>query len=155
RAVEHMMAKDPAARPQSYDELIHELEALRPGRQEHSGFWARGMAMLIDLAPLGILAAILHLFALPIALAYFWVAHARFGRTLGKWLLRLQVIDANGEPPGWKKAGIRLLVFLWGPIVWTALAFGIYFTYRETGFVIKPGQVQSGQLVGPVMYGIA
>ncbi|MFF5108254.1 RDD family protein [Streptosporangium sp. NPDC000509] len=44
--------------------------------------------------------------------AYFWVQHALWGQTLGKRLWRLKVVSSTiGEPPSFRHAGIRALVY--------------------------------------------
>ncbi|MER5622764.1 RDD family protein [Streptosporangium sp. NPDC002544] len=43
---------------------------------------------------------------------YFWLQHALWGQTLGKRLWRLKVVSGvTGEPPGFRQAGMRALVY--------------------------------------------
>ncbi|GLW08655.1 hypothetical protein Misp01_37850 [Microtetraspora sp. NBRC 13810] len=46
-----------------------------------------------------------------VAFLYFWLQHARWGRTPGKWLLGLKVVSrSTGEPPALGPAAVRSLV---------------------------------------------
>lgn len=45
--------------------------------------------------------------AIVLPLAYYIVAHARFGRTLGKLALRLRVVSCEGERIGWTRSILR------------------------------------------------
>lgn len=43
---------------------------------------------------------------------YFWLQHALWGQTLGKRLWRLKVVSGvTGETPGFRQAGMRVLVY--------------------------------------------
>jgi uncharacterized RDD family membrane protein YckC/predicted Ser/Thr protein kinase len=154
RLVDRMMAKEPAGRPASYDELLAALDAVRPGRQEHSGFWARGMALLIDATLLGLCGIFLHNWALLLAVVYFGAGSLWRGQTVGKWLLRLRVTDLGGNPVGWRRALIRLLAFSWGPLIWVLLGALLYYVYRDRYIAFQPGKLTADQLVGPIIWGI-
>ncbi len=46
-----------------------------------------------------------------VALAvYFWVGHAVWGLTLGKWLVGIQVVRQDGTVPGWWRSAVRAIV---------------------------------------------
>ena len=46
--VDRLLAKDPADRFDSYDELLDALEAAAPRAMDYTGFWARAAAGLLD-----------------------------------------------------------------------------------------------------------
>lgn len=53
-----------------------------------------------------------------IALAYYWLQHALWGRTIGKRALRTAVVTASGRSKiGAGAAGIRAVVFIFGPVI--------------------------------------
>ena len=52
------------------------------------------------------------------AILYFWVAHAIWGQTLGKRLMRIKVVRANGRPPGFGWGIIRVLVMFALATLW-------------------------------------
>jgi uncharacterized RDD family membrane protein YckC len=74
-------------------------------------------------------------------LAYWVIAQAMFGRTFGKWLLRLRVVGPDGGPPGWTRALIRNLV-LGSPSLLLALmgvfiaATGMFFTDESVAIAV-------------------
>jgi hypothetical protein len=90
-----------------------------PLDDRYAGFWQRFAAHWIDvlvLLPLGL--AVIKLdaisrttaiaIAVPVAalnLAYTIVGHGRFGKTVGKWAMRIRVARTSGEPIGWRQAG--------------------------------------------------
>ena len=116
QVVERMMAKTPADRPATYDELIAALEAVGSAQRELSGFKARSVALAIDLAPVPPLAYLLGA----------WVTPVR-----GGLLHPLPPPDrpdpgqthpqAGGHRPAaarrlsWKTSILRFLAFAWGP----------------------------------------
>lgn len=53
---------------------------------------------------------LLLVFLAVIEVGYYWVPTALWGQTLGKRLLGIKVVDAEGEPPGWGQAAMRELV---------------------------------------------
>ncbi len=53
---------------------------------------------------------LLLVFLAVIEVGYYWVPTALWGQTLGKRLLGIKVVDAEGEPPGWGRAAMRELV---------------------------------------------
>jgi uncharacterized RDD family membrane protein YckC/predicted Ser/Thr protein kinase len=149
--VDRMMAKDPHQRFQTYDELLAALDAARPERQSHSGFIARAMATAVDAVLFLPVFWLLHVWAWLLVIAYSIIGHARFGQTVGKWFLKLRVVDAEGRKIGWKRATIRFFAEMWAPIVWVGLGIGVYVQYGEGGAVLK----KSEDLVAPLLYMLA
>jgi uncharacterized RDD family membrane protein YckC len=81
----------------------------------YMGFWIRVPAALIDYAVLGILGFLLELTGVPVLgnpllivayLAEVW-AIGRTGQTLGKKLFGIMVVNAQGSPPGFRRAFVR------------------------------------------------
>jgi uncharacterized RDD family membrane protein YckC/predicted Ser/Thr protein kinase len=153
--VERMMAKDPNARFQTYDELLGALDAARPGRQSHSGFIARAIATVIDAAILAPTFIVLHSWAWLLVVAYSIVAHARFGQTIGKWFLKLKVVDAEGQKIGWKRAAIRFFAEMWAPVVWVGLGIGFYFQFQDAAQGFHMDLKRSEDFVAPLLYALA
>jgi hypothetical protein len=122
---DRMMAKRPDDRPKSYDELIDVLEEISPERTRPAGLMARGFALLVDFLLLAIVGGVLGLalgshgdgtfMLLYGAPVYAIVAHARWGKTLGKAALEIEVA-ARGRRGG---LGLRTAVLrfalAWGP----------------------------------------
>ena len=79
--IERLMAKEPAARYATYDEMIAALEAAAPEKTRFAGFWARGAAVSIDVALAGVVIGFLGLPGLLLHLAYVTIAHATRGQT--------------------------------------------------------------------------
>lgn len=117
-----LCAKDPAARPQSMREVVRLLESIRPRAVRPAPFATRGAAFALDVLLLAIVASALgfvadHLgawfgletgawawlgFALAlaaIALTSQWGMERRYGGSVGKLLLGVAVVDANGARP--------------------------------------------------------
>jgi uncharacterized RDD family membrane protein YckC len=116
-AIDRMMARRAADRFASYDELIDELEACAPIRDEPAGVWPRGAAVVLNLIasiaitiPLGVWGLLVHL-------AYMTIAHARSGQTLGKYLMRIRVVRTDGRRLGLGLAALRTLLVMWYPIL--------------------------------------
>jgi uncharacterized RDD family membrane protein YckC/predicted Ser/Thr protein kinase len=149
RALERMMAKDPARRFETYDDLIEVLEGLRPGHREYSGFWARAMAFGIDAVPVLVALLFLGPWGLLVGAAYFVLLHKLFGQTLGKLLLRLRVTDLEGRRLSWKAAAVRFLVFSWGPSLWLLTAFILYEVAKTTRVSFRLIDLHRGDMVGP------
>jgi uncharacterized RDD family membrane protein YckC len=125
---DRMMAKRPADRFASYDELIAALEQASPRVIRPAGGWARTFALAIDCG-LTLLAgipitAIAQVFGArgsePVFVAmaiYFILANARYGRTYGKRALELQIVADGGKPGGLglRRAAQRWAA-QWGPV---------------------------------------
>jgi uncharacterized RDD family membrane protein YckC len=121
--VERLMAKKPDERFTSYDELLAALAAAAPEHVEFAGFWARGAALAIDCALGSALIAALGAVGLVVFVAYVTLAHAYFGRTLAKHLLRIEVQRLDGSRLGLPRALARTLVGLWLPFLVGLLVF--------------------------------
>jgi predicted Ser/Thr protein kinase len=105
-----MMAADPDERFASYDDLINELDRVTPAVTRPAGIVARGAAALLDLlilVPFAILAEMLpyqlvirdEIVWLPALWLYGTLATWRYGRTLGKALLDLEVVSIRSRRP--------------------------------------------------------
>ncbi|GFN31506.1 RDD family protein [Paenibacillus xylaniclasticus] len=58
---------------------------------------------------------------------YFWLYEARSGATVGKWMLRIRVVNREGRPLGWKGSFIRNVIRIaeFSPFMLSGLAAGI------------------------------
>lgn len=134
-AVDALILKMMAARPEdrfaSYDALVRALDLASDSESRPAGFWVRSVAMLLDLAAVGIVLGIarmllvqagLDLARIPVtlpavALMYVWAIH-RKGATLGKAVMELEVIDVDTlARPSIGRATWRALVMFGLPIV--------------------------------------
>ena len=111
------MVKDRARRYATYDDLLAALDAAAPERIEHAGFWTRGAAAGIDLALASLLIGALGGFGLVVFIASIAVAHGLYGRTLGKYLLRIEVQRLDGGRLGIPRALARTFAGLWLPFL--------------------------------------
>ncbi len=125
-----MMAKRPEDRFASYDQLIAELERVSPIRARPAGFFVRGFAALIDFI-IAALASVPIQLVLPdlnrhailwmCIVAYHTIATARWGRTVGRALLEIEVVSASsGRPPPVARAALRF-VLEYGPVATVAI----------------------------------
>lgn len=121
--VGRMMAKDPAARFDSYDELIGALEAVRPQRNTPAGLWVRAMAVAVDGTLMLVVAALLRDLFWLVFVPYFVVGWWRWGQTVGKWLFRIRVRTKANGPVGLGASLRRFVVFAVG--VWIMVALDI------------------------------
>lgn len=112
-----LMQKDPADRYASYDALIADLENAAPQAVQYGGFWVRGAAVGIDMLLAGMLIGLLGWLGLVLHLAYVTVAQARYGRTVGKYLLSLKVQRSDGGALGFGRSLARTLAALWLPFL--------------------------------------
>jgi uncharacterized RDD family membrane protein YckC len=152
RLVDRMMAKQPSARFPDYDQLIAALEGARPGNQGLSGFRARAFALAIDLVPVVVLAWFVGPWAFLAAAVYSIACHRMFGRTLGKWLLKLRVTDLKGRGLSWQASAVRFGAFSWGMIAWAALALVVYFAHRFERVSFQLANLTLGELAVPLAY---
>jgi uncharacterized RDD family membrane protein YckC len=152
QVVERMMAKAPADRPATYDDLIAALDAIGSAQRELSGFKSRSVALAIDLAPVPPLWFLLGPWVMPVVVAYFILCHRLTGQTLGKRILRLAVTDRSGGRLSWKRAALRFVAFAWGPIAWTLLGASIYFVHRGERVSFELSHLTKQQLVEPLLY---
>jgi hypothetical protein len=137
-----MMAKRAEDRFASYDELIAELERISPARTAPAGFAVRTIAAGIDLAGCAALTGVLTLSAGwgaryvafgAIVLVYTTIALARWGQTVGRALLEIEVVSVEtGGPPRLRDAFVRTLLELGPP----ALATGTARPHEGLGFVM-------------------
>ncbi|WP_164779657.1 RDD family protein [Paenibacillus kobensis] len=58
---------------------------------------------------------------------YYWLNEAWFGATVGKWALRVRVVNKEGQPPGLRKSLIRNLIRIaeFSPFMLNGFAAGI------------------------------
>ncbi|MCB9563132.1 MAG: RDD family protein [Kofleriaceae bacterium] len=132
--VARMMAKRPEDRFADYDALIAELERVSPARTRPAGAVVRAIAAVIDFILVGIVASLIALVLgvddntpLVIALGalYVVVGLARFGTTVGRALLELEVVSVAGRRhPSWGRAVLRFAVE-YGPMMATVIVQGI------------------------------
>jgi len=124
--IARMMAPSPADRFASYDELIRAIERASVEHMRPAGTWVRAMAGLADLIIASMVALALMLpvqllthsklgetgASVFIALSlYQIVALARRGRTLGQWMLELEVVDVvTGGKPSLGRAATRVII---------------------------------------------
>jgi Protein kinase domain/RDD family len=128
-----MMAPDPADRFQTYDELLRELDLVSSRHTRPAGAWARSIATSIDFLVVTLLALLV---AVPfgghgdvdsyigngLILVYATVTIARWGTTIGKAVLELQVVSiADGGKPSLTQAFVREIT-LFGPTVLASFA---------------------------------
>ncbi|MCE9578432.1 MAG: protein kinase [Deltaproteobacteria bacterium] len=127
-----MMAKRPEDRFDSYDALIAELERISPVRTPPAGVWVRMMAAGLDLvACLFLTALVANVLPTVEENAILWgtvlvfmpLAIARWGRTLGRALLEIEVVSVTtGRPPTWRRAMLRTLAEYGVPALMTVFA---------------------------------
>jgi uncharacterized RDD family membrane protein YckC len=122
--VDRMMAKAPADRFASYDDLLAAIDQASPDERP-AGFWVRATAALVDFMAIGVTAGLIGLALRPfvavsplddallwlLAGAYMVITARRFGRTAGKALFELEIVP-DGRPGRltWRQAGVRALV---------------------------------------------
>lgn len=121
-AIARMMAKRPADRPASYDELIAELDRANPVRSRPAGLWPRLVAGLVDLIvaalisiPLGMLIddgnlglGLYFLVLAPLLLR-------RFGTTPGHSLFETEVVPLHADRVTFFQGATRYLTMV-GPM---------------------------------------
>jgi serine/threonine protein kinase len=141
RLCSRMMAPAPADRFASYDDLIRAIELTSVDHMRPAGLWVRSMAGFVDLMVASALAAALvlpleYLFTgsgsdlgasiLIVYALYATVLTARSGRTLGKWLFELEVIDVvTGVKPSLRRATIRASLPIAGPCLGELVKFAL------------------------------
>jgi uncharacterized RDD family membrane protein YckC len=114
--VERLMAKKPADRYASYDELIAVLEAAAPDAVEYAGFWTRAAASLVNLGIAAILVALLGWAGVVVHLLHITIGHAYWGASVGKYLMRIRVLRSNGQLLGLRRSIVRTILSLWQPL---------------------------------------
>lgn len=138
-----LMQKDPVDRYASYDALIAELERATPRAIQYGGFWVRGAAVGIDLMLLGALIGFLGWPGLVLHLAYVTVFQARYGQTLGKYLLNLKVQRTDGSALGFGRSLARTLSSLWLAFL---VGLVILLTQGRGGLLHTINQMQPSQM---------
>jgi uncharacterized RDD family membrane protein YckC len=150
--IARMMAPSPADRFASYDELIRAIELSSVDHMRPAGFWVRSMAALVDLLATAVVAgALFAVIALVnrrgaysdvdlnvlVFLAYLLGATAlvaRTGRTPGKWLFELEVVDtATGQRPSLRRAAIRAIVLCGLPLAGALAKWGLTLSGHKHG----------------------
>jgi len=121
---DRMMAKQPADRFASYDDLLAAIERLSAEHSPPAGFWVRSFAALFDFFALTLLLIPMWQLGfvksgdwilLVLAAPYLILPTARWGKTLGKKLLQIEVVPAErAGPVGLRQSAVRCLVQL-GP----------------------------------------
>ena len=119
--IDRMIAKDPAARYESYDDLLADLARTAPRPAEAAPPTLRAIAVLIDLILVGALpgwlnsallgSSLVENFLVWLIPAFLIACLAWPGITPGKWLLRLRATRPDGQPMGVPRAALRLLIF--------------------------------------------
>ncbi|MFO0619049.1 MAG: protein kinase [Polyangiaceae bacterium] len=117
RIIERLMKKKREERYASYAELIAALEAAAPRPVEYAGFWARGAALLIDVVLGSVLIGLFRMIGLGVFLLYMSLGHGLLQKTVGKYLLRLEVVRPDGTRLGAPRAFLRTAVKFWFPIL--------------------------------------
>ncbi len=115
--VHRLLAKEPADRFASHDDLLDALHAAAPGSAPAAGFFTRGMAVGIDCVIAGILIWALGWPGIFVHLAYVTLGHWRFGQTVGKYLMRIRVSMTGGGRVPLGRALLRTLLALWYPFL--------------------------------------
>ncbi len=137
--IERMMAKEPAERYQSYDDLVEALEAARPRRSTPAGLWVRAMALAVDTVLFLILLSLLGDFALLAFASYQVVGWWRWGQTVGKWLFRIRVRALSNAKPTFRQAVLRFLASNVHIFVIVAASFAIWFLSGTWGEDLPDG----------------
>ncbi|MEK8127236.1 RDD family protein [Paenibacillus filicis] len=98
---------------------------------EYAGFWIRAVAFVIDLALLSLISYLygkLGLQPLPVIAnlglsLYFLLLTGLFGQTLGKRIVGIRVVRADGTVPSWGAALIRETIGKWLSILLLGIGF--------------------------------
>lgn len=123
-----LLARDPAQRFQSYDELTEELRHWQPRDVVPAGRISRGIAMFLDVSLVGIFFGVTQtvedemgsrtfsigksLYSIPafiITGALIWWLVRRWGCTPGKKLMQLRIVDQFGIRPTQAKLAVKAL----------------------------------------------
>ncbi len=122
--IEKMMEKSPEDRYQSYDELLEDLERVRPVSLPKAGRVQQGLAWLIDMALVNTAAQVLTLpvrwigvpnllfplaFIGVIAPMLAGMVQAKWGTTPGKKMFQIRIVDRYGLVPGKATLGTRMV----------------------------------------------
>jgi uncharacterized RDD family membrane protein YckC len=110
-----LMEKEPASRYPSYEALTEALEAAAPTRVEYAGFWTRAASSVLDGAIASGVITLLGWSGLLLFIAYATAAHAYFGQTAAKYVLRIQVQRLDGTRLGLARSLVRTVAAMWLP----------------------------------------
>jgi uncharacterized RDD family membrane protein YckC len=123
--LDRMMAKDPEQRFASYDDLVVAIEQAAPIARP-AGFFVRTAALVIDLFLVSMVLGLIGSnladpwadLVVPFGLsAYAIVCMGRFGKSLGKLLMEIEIVPEGRQGrPGWRAALLRF-VAQWGPLL--------------------------------------
>jgi uncharacterized RDD family membrane protein YckC/tRNA A-37 threonylcarbamoyl transferase component Bud32 len=151
-----MMAPKPADRFADYDELLRAIELASVAQTRPGGFWVRAIAMGIDMIVLTLATAFTFngiaslagyepydlLLQFVVMTAYFGFAHARWGRTIGKAIFELEVVDVvTTRKPSLAVSLRRAIIMFAIPIILGVLeiAVDVLTDDREVPDVISAG----------------
>lgn len=152
--IERLMEKDPADRFADFVALREAIDAARNRAAPSAGFFARASAMAVDFVPSALLSGTLAALQLPIgwlAVALGWAMfERRWGKTLGKRLFALRVVEAHDERPRIAKVLLRNVTKYWGLIGieilqalpvsrWRDIASAVVGLLWILGFVVAAG----------------
>lgn len=124
--VQRLMSKEPEARFGDYVTLRAAIDQARVREAPAVGGFTRTAAFLLDLVPAGLLAGLtseLHdaLSWIPVILV--WAAlESRWGKTLGKRLFAMRVVERHERTPTFLRAVWRNTVKHWGALVASVLS---------------------------------
>lgn len=130
-----MMAARPEDRYASYDDLLRALELASDSESRPAGFWVRGVAMTLDFVALGLVIGVTKLLlsmigleldsvplSFPAIAAMHTYANHRGGRTLGKAVMELEVVDVETlKKPELARSIRRSLAVFAVPIILTTI----------------------------------
>ncbi len=130
-----MMAARPEDRFASYDDLLRALELASNSESRAAGFWVRGVAMVLDFVALAIVVGVtkmmlavvgLEIESIPLSIPALAIMHTyanyRAGRTLGKAVMELEVVDVETlRKPSLARALRRSLALFLVPILLTSI----------------------------------
>ncbi len=146
-AIDQLCAKMMAPRPEdrfaSYDEMLHAIELTSAVHTRPAGVWARSIATLVDFGFIAIVVAILLAIVdgiglwrptsfaviVPAFALYQVIGLRRWGRTFGKALFELEVVDiARATRPSLAQATRRTLVMVGPPylVAWLRELFALF-----------------------------
>lgn len=124
KILKRLLAKDPADRYASYDELIDALRAAAPTQTAHAGLWVRLASIAVELFFAALCVSVLSGIGLLLYVALAIAGQALAGQTPAQYVLRLQARRSNGIPLGFGRAALRTAVALWLPIAIGFETFG-------------------------------
>jgi uncharacterized RDD family membrane protein YckC len=151
-----MMAPKPDDRFASYDELLRAIELASNAQTRPGGFWVRTIAMGIDFILVMLAAGLVTLlleeligtqlhdgpFLLGVQIAYQTFATARWGRTLGKAIFELEVVDVvTTQRPSLARSARRAII-----------VFGVPWLVSWLDLILENTSVEGGgQIAGVII----